>query len=285
MEAEIVLLALQTYSLHLAFGRHPDCQHYPDKLTLEDCLKKAKKWGFAGVQIDPMHLDNYTQEYARNLRRIAESEGLFLELGVEGFDRNRLREKLNFAETLGGRFIRIFEIVGPRPNDPKIIQQRLDSICREVEDVIPNLGQMDIVLGWENHADYPTSEQLQVLEKINHHNFRACIDIGNSMIFFEPPLETVERLLPFAGGVHFKDYARTGTTFGFKFYGTPLGTGVIPLKEITEILKNQTKLEHVIYEQSIEPKSSDPHESVQFEEQTLLQSVDYAANELGFVIE
>lgn len=276
--------ALQTFSLHLAFGRHPDGLANPHKLTLEECLRKACAWGFAGVQIDPMHLLQHSLEYARSLSRLAKVEGLFLELGSAGFSREHIRQELNFADALGARFIRIFDEVAPRPLDSQIIQRKLDFIKGEIESVLPDLERSEITLGWENHADYSTTEQLQVLTQLNHQRFRACIDLGNSMMFLEPPVQTVERLAPFAGGVHFKDYAVTGTAFGLKFYGTALGTGVIPLRNIMQILRTRTDLHHVVYEQPIEPISIDPEESVLHEERTLVKSLRYARDELEIQI-
>lgn len=277
-------LALQTYSLHLAFGKHPDCQHFPDKITLPACLKKARKWGFAGVQIDPMHLEGSDENYARQIKKIADECGLFLELGVQGFEASHVKQQIQLARWLNVHFIRIFDSVRPRPKDPKKIKQQLYFIQREVEKIVPLLEAENIVLGWENHADYSTVEQLLILKSIDHPNFRACIDIGNSMMFLEPPLETVKKLVPFAGGVHFKDYAITGTTFGLKFYGTALGDGVIPLKEIVNILENKTNLTHLVYEQSIEPISDDPRKAVLYEEQTLKRSLAYARQKLGIDI-
>jgi len=277
-------LALQTYSLHLAFGKHPDCQHYPDKITLPACFKKARDWGFAGVQIDPMHIEQHDKNFVHQVRGIAEEEGLFLELGVQGFELNHLLKQIRFAQLLNVHFLRVFDIVRSRPKDIKKVNQQLDFIRREIEKIIPTLEAENIVLGWENHADYSTIEQLAVLKQIDHPNFRACIDIGNSMMFLEPPLETVKKLLPFAGGVHLKDYAVAGTTFGLKFYGTALGQGIIPLKEILSILKQKTDLSHLVYEQSIEPISNDYQEAVSHEQETLIQSLKFAHNELGLQI-
>jgi sugar phosphate isomerase/epimerase len=277
-------LALQTYSLHLAFGKHPDCLHYPEKITLTECFKKAKAWGFAGVQIDPMHLERHDENFAQHVRGFAEDEGLFLELGVQGFESNHLSEQIRFAQWLNVHFLRVFDIVRPRPKDIKKLNQQLDFIRREIEKLIPTLEAENIVLGWENHADYSSTEQLTVLKEIDHPNFRACIDIGNSMMFLEPPLETVKKLIPFAGGVHLKDYAAIGTTFGLKFYGTALGNGIIPLKEILSILKQKTDLSHLVYEQSIEPITNDYREAISHEQETLVQSLKFARSELGLEI-
>ena len=277
-------LALQTYSLHLAFGKHPDCQHYLDKITLPECLKKARDWGFAGVQIDPMHLAGSDENYARQIKKVADAEGLFLELGVQGFETSHLKKQIQFARWLNVQFIRVFDVVHSRPKEIKKVNQQLDFIQQEIEKIIPTLEAENIVLGWENHADYSTTEQLAVLKQIDHPNFRACIDIGNSMMFLESPVETVKKLIPFAGGVHLKDYAVTGTTFGLKFYGTALGTGIIPLKEILSILKQKTDLHHLVYEQSIEPISNDYREAISHEEKTLVQSLRFARDELGLEI-
>lgn len=277
-------LALQTYSLHLAFGKHPDCQHYPDKITLSACLKKAREWGFAGVQIDPMHLEGSDEYYARQIKKIADEEWLFLELGVQGFEASHLEKQIQLARWLNVHFLRVFDVVHPRPKEIEKVNQQLYFIEREIEKIIPILETEKIVLGWENHADYSTAEQIRILKAIDHPNFRACIDIGNSMMFLEPPLETVTKLTPFAGGVHLKDYAVTGTTFGLKFYGTVLANGVIPLKEIINVLKSETNLTHLVYEQSIEPISDDPCKAVLHEEQILEKSLAYARDELGIEI-
>ncbi len=277
---ETMKLALQTYSLHLAFGRHPDGRHHATRMSLEQCLHKARLWGFCGVQIDPMHLIEQSRSYANLLKKIAAEEHLLLELGVMGFSRAHLLEQIRFAEWLEARFVRVFEVVGPRPHLALQIQKKLDSISREVESVLPDLEKSGVLLGWENHVDYTTSEQLMVLQRLNHPLFRACIDIGNSMAFLESPLQTVQRLAPFAGGVHFKDYALQGTTFGFKYYGVALGSGVIPLTDILAVLQNETALHHVVYEQSIDPVSGQEQEAVQYEEQILVKSLQYAFQEL-----
>jgi len=275
---------MQTYSLHLAFGKHPDCQHFPEKINLAECLKRAKKWGFTGVQIDPVHLEGSDENYTRQIKKNADEEGLFLELGVQGFETSHLKKQIQLAHWLNIHFLRVFDIVRPRPKNLKKVNQQLDFIRGEIEKIIPTLEAENIVLGWENHADYSTTEQLTVLKQIDHPNFRACIDIGNSMMFLEPPLETVIKLLPFAGGVHLKDYAVTGTTFGLKFYGTVLGKGIIPLKKIVSILKQKTDLHQLVYEQSIEPISNDYREAISHEEATLVQSLKFAQSELGLEV-
>jgi hypothetical protein len=68
------------------------------------------------------------------------------------------------------------------------------------------------------------------------------------------------------------------------FYGTALGSGFLPLKEITAYLQQHTDIEHLIYEQSIAPVSDDPAESKAYEEETVRKSIAYARNELGVEI-
>ena len=64
-------LGLQSFSLHLAFGLHPDCMHYPHKLSLEGCLAKARERGFAALQIDPIHLTDRSPAYLERIRALA----------------------------------------------------------------------------------------------------------------------------------------------------------------------------------------------------------------------
>jgi 3-oxoisoapionate decarboxylase len=279
-------LGLQTYSLHLAFGKHPDCKHHPEKLkiSLEDSIEKAAGWGFSTLQIDPVHLNNKSAAYGAKIAKLAKDRGITLELGIGGFHYDTLMEQLHIAEAMDADFVRIFADTGERDNTPESIKEALNYIARNVEKALPFLEQAKIVLGWENHGDFSTDEQISVLSKISHPQFRSCIDVGNAICFLEKPLETVEKLAPWAGGVHFKDYNVSSATFGIKFFGTALGTGILPLKEIVTIIRNRTQLDHLIYEQSIQPVSDNPEESIWFESRTIEKSIRYAVDYLNLEI-
>jgi sugar phosphate isomerase/epimerase len=277
-------LGLQTYSLHLAFGLHPDCRHYPDKLSLGECIDKAAGWGFTALQIDPVHLEDDSSSYGAMLKKRAEDAGIKLELGVGGFDAEHVLNKLRFAEAIDAEFIRIFADTGARETDKTTLEESKKYIEENVKKVLPELEKRGITLGWENHGDFSTDEQLAVLKNIDHPNFRSCLDIGNALVFIEQPMDTVKKLAAYAGGVHFKDYNVSSATFGVMFYGTALGSGFLPLKEITAYLQQHTDIEHLIYEQSIAPVSDDPVESKAYEEETVRKSIAYARNELGVEI-
>ena len=274
-------LGLQSFSLHLAFGLHPDCAHYPDKLSLESCLAKARAWGFSAVQIDPVHLTDRSPGYLERIRALADELGLVLELGILGFEVAALRGELEVASALGVRFVRTFDSICRRLSDPRQVEQRLGGITRSIEAVLPQLEERGIVLGWENHVDYTTSEQLGVLRQFESPYFRSCLDIGNVVAFREDPLEAARRLAPYAGGVHLKDYGVRASPSGVLFHGTPLGEGLLPLKAILDVLERETQLDHLVYEQSVPPVSEDPGESVRHEEEVLLKSLEYARRELN----
>jgi len=241
-------LGLQSFSLHLAFGLHPDSMHYPDKLSLEACLTQARRWGFTAVQIDPIHLTDRSPAYLERVRALAGDLGLVLELGILGFELPALRDELQVASALGARFVRTFDRICRRLTDPLEVAERLEGIARSVETVLPLLEARGIVLGWENHVDYATSEQLGVLRQFESPHFRSCLDIGNVVAFREDPVEAARRLAPYVGGVHLKDYGVRASPSGVLFHGTPLGEGLLPLKGILEVLKQETQLEHLVYE-------------------------------------
>ena len=273
-------LGLQSFSLHLAFGLHPDCIHYPGKLSLEGCLAKARDWGFEAVQIDPLHLTDRSPGYLERIRARADELGLVLELGILGFELTTLRGELEVASALGARFVRTFDSICRRQADPRQVVQRLEGIGRSIEAVLPVLEERGIVLGWENHVDYTTSEQLGVLRQFQSPYVRSCLDIGNVVAFREDPLEAARRLAPYAGGVHLKDYGVSASPSGVLFHGTPLGEGLLPLKGILDVLERETALDYLVYEQSVPPISADPGESVRHEEEVLLKSPEYAEREL-----
>ena len=277
-------LGLQSFSLHLAFGLHPDCMHYPDKLSLEGCLAKAREWGFAAVQIDPIHLTDRSPGYLERIRALAHGLGLMLELGILGFDLAGLRPELEVASALGVRFVRVFDSICRRLNDPRQVEERLEGIARSIKAVLPELEERGIVLGWENHVDYTTTEQLGLLQRFENPYFRSCMDIGNVIAFREDPLESARRLASYAGGVHLKDYGVRASPSGVLFHGMPLGEGLLPLKGILEVLERETQIEHLVYEQSVPPINEDPGESVRHEEEVLVKSLKYAERELGLEV-
>jgi sugar phosphate isomerase/epimerase len=65
----------------------------------------------------------------------------------------------------------------------------------------------------------------------------ACVDFGNNIALLEDSVDVARKLAPYAVTTHLKDMAVARYAQGFELSEVPLGEGIVPLKRITDILR------------------------------------------------
>jgi sugar phosphate isomerase/epimerase len=73
---------------------------------------------------------------------------------------------------------------------------------------------------------------------------------------------------------HIKDYVIVPTNYGCKITGVELGKGILPLREIVRIIREESPLEHLVLELPIEAES-DEEKSLEKEDNAVRKSVSY----------
>ena len=271
-------LALFSYSYHLAFGAHEVFQPKV-KMDLYQLLDKAKLMGLDGIQIDPVHLRSYEDEYIDSLRAYARERELYLEYGITGVEEAHLLRHLEVAKRLGAAVMRTY--IGFNPRDNRIdIQHEVDSAVKALNGVKDAAERNGIKIAVENHCDLKTDELRDLIERVDSPFVGVCVDLGNFMIHLENPVESVRKLAPYIVNTHFKDYAFSMENWGFKAFGVALGDGVIDLKSILSILVEDSRLDRITLEIPVEKEATE-EETLRKEDNVVRTSVRYAREVLA----
>lgn len=239
-------IGLDTYSYHLAFGAHGDFMpHKP--LDLVACLERAAAIGFAGVQIDPMHLPDHKPAVLQRVRDVADELSLFLEAGIIGIDKSEILDGLRICRAFASPVLRTF-IGFDRFSRTTDISACLQKAATALQTVVPALQDEGVVLAIENHGDVTSRELVDLLETIGSPSIGICLDVGNSLCVFEDPVAAARRMAPYAVSCHFKDYRVQMTYSGCAITGVALGQGNIDLPGIAAVLKSAPRLERLFVE-------------------------------------
>jgi sugar phosphate isomerase/epimerase len=105
----------------------------------------------------------------------------------------------------------------------------------------PVLRRHKVAMGIENHKDWLTDELVDILRGIGSPHVGACVDFGNNLAFLEDPLETAEKLAPFAVTTHVKDNVMVPAPSGFLLGDVAVGEGVLPLERMVAALRRHRK--------------------------------------------
>jgi sugar phosphate isomerase/epimerase len=99
------------------------------------------------------------------------------------------------------------------------------------------LEKHKLEVGIENHKDFTAEELVALLRSVDSPHLGACVDFGNNISLLEDPLDTVTRLAPYAVTTHLKDMAVRRYERGFELSEVPLGSGLVPLAKMVEVLR------------------------------------------------
>lgn len=247
--------AISTYSFYELISKN--------KMTLIDCISKAKELGFDGVEIAMLEEDSSLndEKYAIAFAKEAEKHGIILSNFVFGADFingcngntceeiKRVKKLIDIAEILGVPCIRhdvVYNLGSYRSFD--LALPRIADACREITEYAEKKG---IKTMSENHG-YISQDSVRVeklFNMVNHPNFSLLADIGNFLCVDENPATAISRIAPYAGYVHAKDFIfKSGsepnpgdcfikTRAGNYIRGTILGHGCVPVKQCFDILK------------------------------------------------
>ena len=102
-----------------------------------------------------------------------------------------------------------------------------------------------IRIAFENH-EYETSQDvLEVVRKVGSEYVGTHIDIGNSMMVWEEPIDAVRAMAPYAVSTHFKDHLVIIINNEPRIVGVPIGEGGIDCAECFRILAQESTLKRI----------------------------------------
>lgn len=205
-------------------------------------LRFARDRGANAVQV-PLGIRPANEADA--VRRTADELGMAVEGIVsppneEAADRDRFAAELAAARACGADVVRVVMLGGRRyeafakPEDYPAFAARAEASLKRAE---PIARGAKVVLAVENHKDYRSDEQVDLLARLGSEWVGACVDAGNNLALLEDPAAAVAALAPFAKTVHLKDIGLEAAADGFRMAEVPLGRGVLDLPKLVAALR------------------------------------------------
>ena len=235
-------------------------------MTLEEVIHKTKEYGYDHIELGglrpPDGMDIF--EYAAHLRQCCADVGLNIGAYTVGADflyggeskdldqeSARLKKEVDVAVALGVDRLRhdVIPWSFQGPGSYRLVENAIAPLVRDLAEYAYTKGVQTMV---ENHGYFiqESDRMVSLIEKVDHPNFGACVDIGNFLCADDDPIYAVSQLAAYALHVHVKDFLwKDGaapspgsdwliTRGGHHIRGTILGHGVVPIPQCARILKN-----------------------------------------------
>lgn len=202
--------------------------------TLE-IIQLCQDWGMGGVQCALTFNDTAG---ARQVRARLEELGIFLVATVPISDTERFRKLASLAKEAGAVALRVAS-GGRRYEQFQNLEARqahVKAVHESLRAAIPIAESHKLPIALENHKDFTAEEQVNLYRGYPSEYFGACVDAGNNLALLEDPMETLERLAPYAVMTHLKDATLEEYSDGFLLGDIPLGEGMLDLPRVMRTL-------------------------------------------------
>ena len=232
-------IGLSTYAF---FWRGSD--RVPNPMTLDDMLRETARLGVTVFQIcDHAPIEEADEERLRELRTLANSLGLTLELGTRGTDPAHLRRYLTIARALSVSLLRSMWTSGDDRPSAEESELRL-------REILPELETAGITLALETYEQVPTNSLVELVETFGHPRISICLDPANAVANLELPSTVTELCAPYVANWHVKDFdfRRAPGWVGFELVGVALGTGRLDYDRTRALVRPDERGIHQIIE-------------------------------------
>jgi sugar phosphate isomerase/epimerase len=211
-------------------------------------LEHCHTLGAAGIQAGvngDIAGEATTRTDVSRIRKRAEELGMFVEAMVpmpRGTDTTAFEQALKDARDVGAIGLRA-ACLGTRRYETfatfETWQQHVQESRLSIAAALPLLDQYKIPLGLENHKDWTTDEILALMEQYSSEYFGVCLDFGNNIsLLDDDPMDTIEKLAPYAVTTHFKNMAVDTDSDGFLMSEVLLGDGYLDLPRAVRFLQH-----------------------------------------------
>ncbi len=270
---------IDSYSFHLNMGFY---EYHPSKpMSNLEFLDTAYSMGAQGVML--LNLSDEERNSEASLMKLVQKANdleLYLEFGSNGTDPKRLAEDLHLAHKLGAQVLKSTIKKIDRRSGSSFLEKQIREMVNDLQKVKTLARKLNIRIAMENHGELRAPEWIYLLSLVKSEYIGMCLDTGNSLTLMEDPLLTAEVLAPFAYTTHFKDCFLYGTEYGAAIDHVGLGKGILPLREILDIVKRRAPDPNINLEVVSAPRKTE-EETLRSEFDTVADSMRYAREILG----
>lgn len=221
---------ISTYTYTWAIGVPGSLPANP--MTVFNLIDKAKELGADCVQIaDNLPLDQLSTEEIKAIFEYASIRSISLEPGMRGLTPKNLEKYISIAQTFQSPVLRaVIDATGFEPE--------IKEITAIIKDYLPTLKKLNVILAIENHDRLKAREFVEIIESTSKTHVGICLDSVNSMGAGEGLETIISHLAPYTVNLHVKEFTvrRIWHKMGFEIEGLPLGKGMLPLKEMINVI-------------------------------------------------
>lgn len=271
-------LGIGSFAYRWSVGRP---YYRPEKpMTADDLIDRCIEYDVKALLFcNNMELETYEDEKLRKLHDRLEKEGIAIETGARGTQRDYFVRMLNASKILGAKTMRIGWDMD-RTADAEGLKKQVQNGIDTIKGLMPLAHEYGIEIGIENGKGNLVSEVKEIIEGVNDPALGAVVDTCNSTVFLTPTEEAVRTLAPYAKSVHIKDYVVELNSRGDVITGVSMGKGYVDFPKMLQILEENGYNGNCFIELYID--RCDNHEdTVKREWKMVEESIDYAKNVLN----
>jgi sugar phosphate isomerase/epimerase len=206
-------------------------------------LDYCHELGAGGIQAG---LSEPTSGYAKKVRAKAEQYGMYFEasgsLPRSESEIDQFRDFARAARDAGASVIRTVLFPGRRyENDYtyESFQQAKRQAWEMVARAEPTLRKLRMKIAIENHKNLRIPDMLEIMQRMQSEYVGVTVDFGNNYVLMEDPVRIAEAFAPYALTSHIKDHLLEEYEDGIRLFDARLGTGIIDLPKVINILRNR----------------------------------------------
>ncbi len=241
-------VGFSSYAMGWAAGPQPNGHRQADA---HGVMNRAIALGYRRVQLaDNVGLQTLSEADLAALLERARAAGIALEIGGRGLTDDNLTRHLAVASLLGSWMLRfVIDAPGYEPD--------ADAVVAVLQRHLAGLKSARVVLALENHDRFKAAALTGIVEACNSPWVGICFDTANSYGAGEDTLTALRTFEPHVVNVHLKDVGvrRVPSQQGFIIEGTPLGDGVLPLREVITVLSRTGRCRSATLEHWVPPES------------------------------
>ncbi len=234
-------MGIVVHSYGFRWNSKVESQKYHGFTNAVDLMEHCHQIGAGGVQVV---VNNWTSDFAKNVRSTREKLGLYLEgsIAVPNTvqDVTRFEQEVKNAKEAGMQVLRTVCSSGRRYENYHSIeafQQLQKNALASLQLAEPVLRKHKMKLAVENHKDWRAPELESMLQQLKSEWVGVTLDFGNSISLLEDPMEVIQTLAPYAFSTHVKDMALQEYADGFLLSEVPLGKGILDLPRIIALCR------------------------------------------------
>jgi len=130
-----------------------------------------------------------------------------------------------------------FGLIQERTMSKPTFAEQYEFTTQVLKSLAPMAADYHVYVTMELHVDLTFNEMAHLIETVNSPWIRVNFDTANPLGLMEDPVEAAARLAPYTQTTHYKDTIVFLTDEGFTWLGgAALGTGLVDLPRVTEIL-------------------------------------------------